>query len=42
MFVKLFLEYLQDINDYIPCSFLLWNLGEPKKLFLMLFNRLLQ
>ena len=27
---------------YIPCNFLLWNLGDPKKLFLMLFNLLLQ
>ena len=26
----------------LPCNFLLWNLGDPKKLFLILFSLLLQ
>ena len=27
---------------HIPCSFLLWNLGEPRKLFLMVCSRVRQ
>ena len=28
--------------SHLPCNFLLWNRGDPKKLFFMLFNLLLQ